>query len=86
MEAPAPRKYHFAPYRRQRAAVERLLRTGRFRNATEFMRNAIDHYLDSLGLPPLSEQARQMAEEWSGTQTSDPGALQTSSMESDETW
>jgi Arc/MetJ-type ribon-helix-helix transcriptional regulator len=90
MERIAERKLHFAPYVRQHKAIQRLLREGRFRNVTEFLRSAIDHYLDNLGRPPLSEQARQMAEELLNASEqrseSDPSLMQVSSMSSDETW
>jgi Arc/MetJ-type ribon-helix-helix transcriptional regulator len=64
MDAVARRKVHFAPYRRQKEAIDKLVRSGRFRDVTHFMRLAVDHYLDHMGRPPLSVQARQMAEEW----------------------
>ncbi len=93
MEPIADRKYHFAPLRRQRQEIERLLRSGRFRNATHFMRAAIDHYLDRLGRPPLAEQARQMAEDWEAQSPADQkrsaqdaAALQAPSMQSEESW
>jgi Arc/MetJ-type ribon-helix-helix transcriptional regulator len=93
MEPIADRKYHFAPLRRQRQEIERLLRSGRFRNATHFMRAAIDHYLDRLGRPPLADQARQMAEDWEARSSADQeramqdaAALQEPSMHSGEPW
>ena len=84
----AERKYHFAPLRRQQREVERLVRAGRYANVTEFMRHAIDHYLDSIGRPPLSQQAREMAEEYEAGRgrSRDPDRLQAASMDTDEQW
>jgi Arc/MetJ-type ribon-helix-helix transcriptional regulator len=89
MEQIAEKKLHFAPLVRQHEAIQRLLREGRFRNATEFLRAAIDHYLDNLGRPPLAEQARQMAEDLAESRPGaawDPSSMQAASMGSDETW
>ncbi|MBI5477326.1 MAG: hypothetical protein HY906_00635 [Deltaproteobacteria bacterium] len=84
----AERKYHFAPLQRQRREVERLVRSGRYANVTDFLRHAIDHYLDSIGRPPLSQQAREMAEEYEAgrERTRDADRLQAASMETDERW
>lgn len=89
MEQIAEKKLHFAPLERQQRAIRRLLREGRFRTTTEFLRAAVDHYLDNLGRPPLSEQARQMAEEIAEARRAlapDPSSMQAASMGSDETW
>ncbi len=88
MERAASKKYHFAPLRRQAIAIERFVDAHRFKNMTEFMRKAIDHYLDNLGRPPLSVQARQMADAWEFERKSrrSPDALQAPSMHSDEKW
>ena len=90
MERIAERKLHFAPFVRQHKEIRRLIKEGRFRNVTEFMRNAIDHYLDNLGRPSLSEQARHMAQELAekpeNNRDSDPALLQAASMISDESW
>jgi Arc/MetJ-type ribon-helix-helix transcriptional regulator len=89
MEQIAEKKLHFAPFVRQQRAIRKLLREGRFQNSTEFLRAAIDHYLDNLGRPTLSEQARQMAEELAesrGEVSGDPSSMQAASMASDETW
>lgn len=90
MEPIADRKYYFAPLDRQRKAIERLLKAGRHRNLTEFMRAAIDHYLDGIGRPPLSEQAREMAAEWEASRETaglrDADELQAGSMEGEEDW
>ena len=81
----ADRKLHFAPYARQERAIAKLLREGRFRNTTDFLRKAIDHYLDRLGRPTLAEQAREMAAEY-GAGGLDVADLQADSMETDEEW
>ncbi len=44
--------------------MRKLLRERRYRNVTHFVRTAIDHYLDRLGRPSLTEQARQMADDY----------------------
>lgn len=82
----AQRKYHFAPLTRQRREIERLVRTGRYENVTDFMRRAIDHYLDSVGRPPLSQQAREMAEEYGERRDRAADRMQAPSMETDESW
>jgi Arc/MetJ-type ribon-helix-helix transcriptional regulator len=82
----AKRKVHFAPLTRQQREIDRLVRAGRHQNVTEFMRAAIDHYLDSIGRPPLSQQAREMAEEYAGRQDRDADRLQARAMETEETW
>lgn len=84
----AQRKYHFAPLRRQQREVERLLRAGRYANVTDFMRHAIDHYLDSIGRPPLAQQAREMAAEYEAGRGRgrDADRLQAASMQTDEQW
>lgn len=52
MEEPiADRKLQFAPFKRQARAIERLLEQECFRSASEFIRAAIDHYLEHLGRP-----------------------------------
>jgi len=69
--------------------MQRLLREGRYRNVTHFVRTAIDYYLDRLGRPPLAEQARQMAEDHSkGRLDLDPDieAAQNASRATDEAW
>ena len=89
MDRPAARKVHFAPLRRQEAAIRRLLRDGRYRDTTQFMRSAIDHYLDRIGHPPLSEQARQMAEDFRAIPARnehDASLLQDASRSTDEAW
>jgi Arc/MetJ-type ribon-helix-helix transcriptional regulator len=90
MEQIAPKKLHVAPLARQARAIEKLLKQGRYRNVTEFLRAAIDHYLDHLGRPSLSEQARQMAEDFQSQRAldaaPDPYRLQRESMRTDEDW
>ena len=88
MDRVAARKYHVAPLERQRREVERLLRAGRFKNATEFIRAAIDHYLERLGRPSLSEQAAQMADDWEAGRGvgGDVDAEQDRSRAADERW
>ena len=86
MEPIASRKYHFAPLKRQQRRVERLVREKRFRTVTEFMRAAIDHYLDAIGRPTLSQQARDMADDWAAGRSEERGEIQAESMESDEEW
>jgi len=89
VERIAPKKLHFAPFVRQKRALDRLIREGRFDNPTEFLRRAIDHYLDQLGRPTLGEQARLMAEDLrrdAAATLPDAGRMQAASMESDETW
>ena len=89
MERPAESKVHFAPYRRQEAVIRKLLREGRYRNVTHFMRQAIDSYLERLGRPALAEQARQMAEDFEGAGRKKRPAterLQDASRASDESW
>jgi hypothetical protein len=86
VEPIARKKVHFAPYRRQKAAIDRLLRSHRFRDVTAFMRSAIDHYLDHLGRPSLATQARQMADDWEAGLGLDDGGIQASAMEADERW
>jgi hypothetical protein len=87
MERIADRKLHFAPFERQMKAIRKLLREGRHETVTELLRAAVDHYLDAAGRPPLSEQARQMAEDYERTSgRSDADALQAPSMTSDEDW
>jgi Arc/MetJ-type ribon-helix-helix transcriptional regulator len=66
MDRASGKKIHVAPLVRQERAMRKLLREGRYRNVTQFVRTAIDHYLDRLGRPPLAEQARQMAEDYQG--------------------
>ena len=64
MHTVSGRKIHVAPFARQERAIRQLLRTKRYRNVTEFVREAIDYYLERLGRPTLTEQARQMAEDF----------------------
>ena len=64
MERIAEKKVHFAPLGRQEREIKKLLKRGRYRNVTHFMRLAIDYYLDRLDRPGLSQQARQMAEDF----------------------
>ena len=68
--------------------MRRLLREGRYRNVTQFVRTAIDHYLDRLGRPPLSDQARQMAEDYERQSHGDGDieAAQDASRLTDEKW
>jgi Arc/MetJ-type ribon-helix-helix transcriptional regulator len=86
MRGIARRKVHFAPLTRQQKEINRLLRARRFRNVTEFMRAAIDHYLDSVGRPPLSQQARQQAEDFAQSRDRDADELQAPSMSTRERW
>jgi Arc/MetJ-type ribon-helix-helix transcriptional regulator len=89
VERIAQRKLHFAPLERQKRVIERLLREGRFRNVTHFLRDAVDHYLDRIGRPPLSEQARQMAEDFrarSPDREAEVSRLQDASRTIDENW
>jgi Arc/MetJ-type ribon-helix-helix transcriptional regulator len=89
MERTSRKKIHIAPLLRQERAMRKLLREGRYRNVTHFVRTAIDHYLDRLGRPPLIEQARQMAEDHSrGQSERDPDieAAQDASRATDERW
>lgn len=81
----AAKKIHFAPMHHQEKVISTLLRQGRFKNVSEFMRKAVDHYLDALGRPPLAEQARRMASEWQ-EQNNSGDRLQASSMQSTERW
>jgi Arc/MetJ-type ribon-helix-helix transcriptional regulator len=70
--------------------MRKLLREGRYRNVTHFVRTAIDHYLDRLGRPSLSDQARQMAEDHSKgrwlDRDPDIEAAQDASRATDESW
>lgn len=87
MDPIAERKIHFAPLARQQQVIDALLRDGEYRNVTELMRRALDHYLSARGRPPLSEQARQMAEDYSSSDgTENPGRLQDPSRETPEEW
>jgi Arc/MetJ-type ribon-helix-helix transcriptional regulator len=89
MERIAANKVHFAPFERQRRAVERLVKEGQFRDVTDFMRRAVDCYLDRLGKPTLQDQARQMAEDFArhqGPGAADPSPLQDPSRDSSEEW
>ncbi len=89
MEPIADKKIHVAPYARQAQELKRLLRQGRIRSTSEFVRAAIDHYLDHLGRPTLAQQAAQMAEDFGcdeGKRYDEPSTLQEPSMMSDETW
>ena len=79
-------KLHFAPFVRQQREIDKLLRQGRYRNVTDFMRQAIDHYLDRLGRPSLSEQARQMAQDFAQQAGPDDSVFQDASRASDERW
>jgi Arc/MetJ-type ribon-helix-helix transcriptional regulator len=76
------------PLRRQRRAIEELVRSGRYANVTDFMRHAIDHYLDSIDRPPPSPPARAMADDYEAgrRRTRDADRLQAASMETDEQW
>ncbi len=89
MERASRKKIHIAPLVRQERAMRKLLREGRYRNVTQFVRTAIDHYLDRLGRPPLSEQARHMAEDYLNDPSGcddDMEAAQDASRATDETW
>jgi Arc/MetJ-type ribon-helix-helix transcriptional regulator len=89
MDRPARRKIHVAPLARQEREMQKLVREGRYRNTTHFVRSAIDYYLDRLGRPTLAEQARQMAEDFHNDPNArDPGveASQDASRSTDETW
>jgi hypothetical protein len=87
MEPIADKKIHFAPLEKQWTAIQALLRDGEYRNVTELMRLAVDHYLAARGRPPLTEQVRQMAEDYhTASEGDDPGALQDESMETGEAW
>jgi hypothetical protein len=89
VEAIADRKIHFAPYARQLEAIQEVLRQGRERDMTDFMRRAVDYYLEARGRPSISEQARMMAEDfWAegGPHHDDASYLQAESMDTDEEW
>jgi Arc/MetJ-type ribon-helix-helix transcriptional regulator len=89
MEPAARRKLHVAPLLRQERAIRKLLREGRYRNATHFVRQAIDYYLDGIGRPTLATQARQMAEDFRRDRAGRDSAIeeaQDASRETDETW
>ena len=89
MENIADKKVHFAPFRRQHKAIRRLLREGNYRNVTHFMRCAVDHYLDRLGRPTVTQQARQMAEDFQESEVvheGDSSQLQDASRQSSEEW
>ena len=45
----AERKIHFAPLARQQELIDALLREGEYRNVTELMRRALDHYFSARG-------------------------------------
>ncbi len=81
----AERKIHFAPLLRQQETIDALLREGEYRNVTDLMRRALDHYFSARGRPALTEQARQMAEDFNDA-GSDPGSLQDTSRETTEEW
>ena len=69
--------------------MKKLLREGRYRNVTQFVRTAIDYYLDRLGRPPLSEQARQMGEDFENERAERDPAIekaQDASRATDEVW
>lgn len=82
----ARHKLHVAPLAHQEKAIQRLIREGRFKNVTEFVRNAIDCYLERLGRPSLVEQARMMADDFAVAQSVAGGDPQDASRSSDETW
>jgi Arc/MetJ-type ribon-helix-helix transcriptional regulator len=87
MDPLAGKKVHFVPLARQDRTIRRLLREGRYRNVTQFMRCAIDHYLDRLGHPTLTEQARQMAEDFETERGRvDPSKLQDAARRTAERW
>lgn len=87
MERIAKRKVHVAPWARQEREIRRLLREGRHRNETELVRRAIDCYLEHLGRPTLTEQARAMAREFRATRPkTDLVDGQDASRWSDEVW
>jgi len=89
MDTIADKKVHFAPFDRQQREIRRLLREGRYRNVSHFMRSAIDHYLERLGRPSLLEQARQMSEDYREAVTArevDASWLQEPSRDSGEDW
>ena len=89
MEPIADKKIHFAPLVSQMNAIQVLLREGEYRNVTELMRRALDHYLAARGRPPLNEQARQMAEDFQaagGRREDDPATLQDDPMGTAEEW
>ena len=81
----AERKIHFAPLARQQELIDALFREGEYRNVTELMRRALDHYFSARGRPTLTEQAQQMAEDFR-TDEDDPGSLQDASQETAEEW
>lgn len=87
MEPVARRKIHVAPLRRQEQAIKKLLREGRYRNVTHFVRDAIDHYLERAGHPTLSEQVQQMAEDFRSRGAEEPlASAQDESRTTDEKW
>lgn len=87
MDRAADKKIHFAPYRRQEAVIRRLLKAGRYRNVTQFMRTAIDDHLERLGRPSLSEQALQMADDHARRPNGKRrAALQDASRATDDDW
>jgi Arc/MetJ-type ribon-helix-helix transcriptional regulator len=85
VERVAQRKIHFAPLARQERAIKRLLREGRYRNVSQLMRQALDCYLDRVGRPSLTVQARQMSEDFRGGERG-TASLQDASRSDDETW
>jgi len=87
MEPLARKKIHVVPLLRQEQAIKKLLRDGRYENVTHFVRNAIDHYLERAGHPALSEQVRQMAEDFHARAAEDPlASAQDESRTTDEKW
>ena len=87
MEDISARKVHFAPFARQARAIQELLDAGEARDVTDLMRRALDYYLEARGRPALSEQARQMADEWHGRHRAEPpDELQDRSRATDEAW
>jgi Arc/MetJ-type ribon-helix-helix transcriptional regulator len=87
MEPVARKKLHVAPFRRQEQEIRKLIRGGRYRNVTEFVREAIDHHLERSGRPTLSEQVQQMAEDFRSQRIREPlTSAQDESRATDETW
>jgi len=66
VEPIADRKLQFAPFKRQARAIERLLEQECFRSASEFIRAAIDHYLEHLGRSqscPAPDEVNEVSDE-----------------------
>jgi Arc/MetJ-type ribon-helix-helix transcriptional regulator len=89
MESISEKEVRFLPLGRQAETIEQLIRKGKYRNMTHFMRCAVDCYLNRVGCSTLSEQARQMAEDFqtcNAPEPADPSLLQDDSRETTEDW